>query len=560
MRYKSDIEVDHVIYEQIKQDMSSYFNKILHDDGTVTVRQVNSSYFLLNDQWRIYKLNAISQFQGMIKEFMSERSRKTIYFDFNSETLNLEVKYIFFKRLFNHNWKISTVFQSLQHPLKKLTEFINEEYSTLSSFKQLKIDKAEQEYISWLNEHGIKTKRIKKSPFYNDVEFNTSAVAILRILYNDFNDFANQQEEWRKDIWDVRKLNKFYGIKHNQTSADYYLTFTKVKQESMRNDLKMFFRQRLISKHKFAWSTSLNYMNVLSKFLNMMLDLEPHWKNLNHLKRHHIESYIHYLHVHANQLNNKRANPENYVATSLRVLRKFLKDIQKYQYDYAPLQDASLLIFTEDIPGTKTKSISQVDYIPDFVLKQLFKHIGDLDYDIQAIVWIMYKTGLRISDILTLTSKCLIHLNGQYWIETDIKKNFVKGHRMPIDEQLGELLLELIKRANQSGDLSGLLFFRSQGPRQGQPLDKAFVRLSLNKFALRNHIIDESGHVYHFTLHQFRHTYAMKLLNGGMDIFTVQELLGHASFSMTMRYAKLLDQTKREIFNSVVNQGVFDIK
>src|SRR5690606_20220272 len=53
------------------------------------------------------------------------RSRKTIYFDFDNGTLNLEVKYIFFKRLFNQNWKISTVFQSLQNPLKRLTVFCN---------------------------------------------------------------------------------------------------------------------------------------------------------------------------------------------------------------------------------------------------------------------------------------------------------------------------------------------------------------------------------------------------------------------------------------------------
>lgn len=559
MRYKSDIEVDSVIYDQIRQDMSSYPNKILHDDGTVTVRQVNSSYFLLSDQWRIYKMNAIKQFQSMIKDFMTERSRKTIYFDFYSETLNLEVKYVYFRRLFNHNWKISTVFQSLQHPLKKLTEFINEEYPTLTSLKQLKIDKAEQEYITWLNNRGIKTKRVKKQPFYNGVVINTSAVAILRMLYSDFIDFANQQEEWRKDIWDIRKLKEVYGINYNQTSANYYLNFTKINQENMRNELKMYFRQRLISKHKFAWSTSLNYMNVLSKFLNWIMDLESDWTDLKQLERHHIQDYIHYLHEYANQFNHRGANPEYYIASSIRVVRKFLQDLQRYQYNCAPIKGSNHLIFSEDIPKAKTKSISQVDYIPDYVLKQLFDHLEDLDYDIQAIVWITYKTGLRISDVLTLNYECLIQLNGQYWLETDLKKTHVKGHRIPIDDQLANLLLELTERTKLNGDESGLLFIRNQGPRQGKPMDHAFVRLALNKFALRNHIEDESGNIFHFTLHQFRHTFAMKLLNGGADIFTVQELLGHASLSMTMKYAKLLDQTKREVFNSVVRRGVFEV-
>jgi len=47
------------------------------------------------------------------------------------------------------------------------------------------------------------------------------------------------------------------------------------------------------------------------------------------------------------------------------------------------------------------------------------------------------------------------------------------------------------------------------------------------------------------------------MLNGGADILTVQELLAHASPEMTMRYAKLLDDTKRQSFDNAVKQGIF---
>ncbi len=65
------------------------------------------------------------------------------------------------------------------------------------------------------------------------------------------------------------------------------------------------------------------------------------------------------------------------------------------------------------------------------------------------------------------------------------------------------------------------------------------------------------GNRYHFSNHPFRHTYAIKLLNGGADILTVQELLAHASPEMTMRYAKLLDDTKRRVFDKAIKQGIF---
>ena len=47
------------------------------------------------------------------------------------------------------------------------------------------------------------------------------------------------------------------------------------------------------------------------------------------------------------------------------------------------------------------------------------------------------------------------------------------------------------------------------------------------------------------------------MLNGGADILTIQELLAHSSPEMTLRYAKLLDDTKRKAFESVIDQGAF---
>ncbi|MGR5863134.1 hypothetical protein ACT7CY_26745 [Bacillus pacificus] len=54
------------------------------------------------------------------------------------------------------------------------------------------------------------------------------------------------------------------------------------------------------------------------------------------------------------------------------------------------------------------------------------------------MVWVAFKTGLRISDVLELTTDCLVQLNGKYSIVTDIEKTFVQGHRIPIDEELAK--------------------------------------------------------------------------------------------------------------------------
>ena len=47
------------------------------------------------------------------------------------------------------------------------------------------------------------------------------------------------------------------------------------------------------------------------------------------------------------------------------------------------------------------------------------------------------------------------------------------------------------------------------------------------------------------TWHTLRHTFASRLVNSGVDIVTVKELLGHSNISVTMRYAHTNLDSKR---------------
>lgn len=547
-------------HQRIIDTLSSYTEKIVNDNRTVTYKIINDNYFLINDDWNISFIGNIEQFKSQYVAF--QYATKNIKFDVGNINMRREAKYIAYSKLFNEEWSLKTIVSLHLHSLKKVLRFINEKYPTLNSLLDLNIEKATLEWIDWLEKNGIKTVREKYYPKFDRTYREKTVIAnFLSSIHGWLLKTTDTRIEWAKDIWDARNLEK-YGVHYIESNSARYINFTKIKNHNIRISVKKYFKQRFLSKNKFTFEGALTYIKYLPNFINYVLELEPTWNDLEELKRYHIEKYIEWLSIYTKQnLTKKTSNPEKYQRMALTLIKKFLIDIQMKEYEIAPYKDARQLIFVDDMPTLKKKPYDRIDYVPDFVLEQLFNHIKYLSKDIQVIIWIMYKTGLRISDVLGLKLDCLVKLNGKYWIETDIKKTYVVGHRIPIDDELANLLAILIDKArkdsNEDNNPKNLIFVDYKGLRKGKAYSRAKISNAMNELALKYNIEDESENIFHFKNHAFRHTYAIKMLNGGADILTLQELLAHASPEMTLTYARLLDDTKRKAFDSVIEQGVF---
>ena len=544
--------------DKVTQTLSKYTEKVINEDKSVTYTEIPTTYFLENDKWHINFFGNIEQFKEQVENY--NRSNKNISFPFNNENINKEMKFIVYKKLFSAEWGLQTTLLGQMQSIRRLAEFINKKYLNINSFKELDLEKANIQWIDWLNSKGVKTIRTSMK-LDNNYENKTFIANYLEFIINSFNTLTDKREEWEKDIWDVRNLEQ-YGITYNKSETNYLINFNKIINLRIREEIKKYIKQRLIANNKFSFGQALNYLKRIPPFINYICELEPTWDDFKDLERHHILKYIDFLNTYAkNNLTRKDANPKYYVNKTLSTVEKFLSDIQIREYNIAPIKNVRFLILPEDKPKVPKKSNYQIDYVPDFVLEQLFDNINNLHKEVIPVVYTMFKTGLRISDVLGLKQNCLVKLNNTYFITTDIKKVYVEGHRIPIDGELANILSVLIdnaeKYSNEDNNPENYIFVRYNGSRKGKPYPQKWIQEKLNLLAINYNITDELGNRYHFKNHSFRHTYAIKMLNGGADILTVQELLAHSSPEMTMRYAKLLDDTKRKVFDKAVKQGIF---
>ncbi len=138
-------------------------------------------------------------------------------------------------------------------------------------------------------------------------------------------------------------------------------------------------------------------------------------------------------------------------------------------------------------------------------------------------------TGMRMGEILELS-----------WRGVDFTRRTVTVLRSKNGERrtipVNETVFSILRQKNKIRSLQIDLVFcsRTFTPLEGGHLRRSF-RLALNKSEITD---------FHF--HDLRHTFATRLVQGGIDIYKVQRLLGHKSPVMTQRYAHHYPESLRD--------------
>lgn len=150
----------------------------------------------------------------------------------------------------------------------------------------------------------------------------------------------------------------------------------------------------------------------------------------------------------------------------------------------------------------------------------------------RAMILLLLRTGMRIGELLN-TKVIDVHLTDKKIMIFEGEKNR-KGRAVCFSNDANEALQAWLQQRDSKKDY----LFYAQG-RYSMSYNNA--RVIFHRYLKRAGLAHKG-----YTLHCLRHTFATELLNAGMRIECLQQLLGHSNLEMTLRYAKLSDRTRED--------------
>lgn len=176
--------------------------------------------------------------------------------------------------------------------------------------------------------------------------------------------------------------------------------------------------------------------------------------------------------------------------------------------------------------------VKRVRYLSSDEEKNLMQELPDW---IIPIVVIAKESGLRLSNIANLTWKQVDLFSKTIIIETTKNGD-------PIGIPMTENVFSTLKVLSKVRQIDSDYIFG----KNGKPFRRWWINKSFKKAC-------EKADIKNFRFHDLRHDFCSKLVQRGVDLYTVAALAGHRHVSTTQRYAHLSPEKLRSaitVFNS----------
>ena len=270
---------------------------------------------------------------------------------------------------------------------------------------------------------------------------------------------------------------------------------------------------------KLSEETIKNYKYDLKQFNTYIK--ENNITDINKIKTKDIENYL----KHLRNLNSKTISRK---ITSINNFFIFL--LKEKRIDHNPCEFIDRPKLNKTLPDTLSEK--EVESLLNIPLNTIY------DYRNKAMLEILYGCGLRISELVNLTTRDVD-------FENAIIRCIGKGSKeriTPINDYVIYYLKEYLERRTLliKKETTDYLFLNNHGKKMTR---QGFFK-NLQK------ILKEKGITKYISPHTLRHSFATHLLNGGADLRSVQILLGHSDISTTKIYTHISNEKVKKDYKN----------
>lgn len=302
--------------------------------------------------------------------------------------------------------------------------------------------------------------------------------------------------------------------------------------------LTRFFTEYLSGERGASQNTVRAYGNAFALFLDFMekaMHVKTDKLSMEHLTRENVLSFLQWLEK-AKECSISTRNQR------LAAIHAFCK--------YMQYEDVIHLEQWQSILSIKSKQTEKqsVNYLDVDGIRLLLAQIptdtkeGRRDL---ALVALLYDSGARVQELIDLTPAD-IHL-----VKPSYVTLFGKGRKkrlVPLQEQQVNLLKEYMEeRGLLKPSMNQRPLFENN---RGRKLTNAGVTFILMRYVRNAHIVNPNLVPERISPHSLRHGKAMHLLQAGVNLVYIRDILGHVSIQTTEVYARADSKQKREALES----------
>lgn len=187
--------------------------------------------------------------------------------------------------------------------------------------------------------------------------------------------------------------------------------------------------------------------------------------------------------------------------------------------------------------------------IPRIEIEQLLNYMYSCQEDMKkkgnkclsrdiAIVEVFFATGARVYEISNIRADCIDLESGSIRI---MGKGGKERYIQIVDEDVFDILKRYYLENEVAIKKSGYFFVNRRGTR----FTEQSIRNMMKKYT------KQAGIDRNITPHMFRHSFATYLIEEGVDISCVQQILGHSSIKTTQIYIHIAAKKQAEILKSL---------